>query len=173
MGMRSTPGARGPFPGLRRPVVALLVVAATGGLAGCGGQAREVREAGAYAQRVDRVQGAFERDLEGVRRAAARAVVRRDVERAVERLGMRVDVVERELSAIRPPAPIAAAHRGLVAAYGGWEAPLGAFRRALRDRDPRAAVRARTAFGRQTAEVDRRVNAAAQRINDELRDLSD
>jgi hypothetical protein len=180
MRMRTTPGARGqrsPRPvgrPARRLVGALAAAAAAGGgLAGCGGQAQEIRDAGAYATRVDRVQGGFERDLDDVRRAAARARERSDVERAVDRLSTRVDVVGRDLAAIRPPASIADAHRALVAAYAGWKAPLTAFRRALRDRDPRAAVRARTAFGTDATNVDRRVNAAAQRINDELRDLSD
>lgn len=180
MRIRTTARARRPVPGRRGPLapgrlLALLAASATlgGGLAGCGGQAQEVRDAGAYAIRVDRVQGGFEQDLEDVRRAAARADVRADVERAVARLSGRVDVVERDLVAIRPPRSIAAAHRALVVAYAGWKPPLAAFRRALRDRDPRAAVRARDAFETRTTEVDRRVDAAARRINTELRALSD
>jgi hypothetical protein len=145
----------------------------TGTLAGCGGQAVEVRDAGAYADRVNRVQSQFERDLTGLDRAAVAAEDRRDVERAVARLSDRIAGVQDELRSISPPASVAAAHARLIAAFGRWNAPLQAFRRALRDRDTSATLRAKSAFSTETATVEGEVNAAARAINDRLRSLAD
>jgi hypothetical protein len=154
-----------------RALVAAALMAAT--LAGCGGQAVEVREAGAYADRVNGVQTRFEADLTALNAAADAADDRADVRRAVQRLSDRIAGVQRELTLIRPPAPVADAHRSLIAAFGRWRAPLDAFRRALRERDPRATQRAKTAFSTETGAVEQQVNAAALRINAELRRLAD
>lgn len=187
MPQRTTPGSPGPGApsrgggstrggrsGVRRRLLAVgLAVAAAGGLAGCGGQAQEVRDAGAYATRVNQVQTGFERDLRELNGVADRADVRSDVVAAVQRLDDRIVGVQRELQQIRPPAAAADAHRALIRAFGGWSAPIQQFRRALRDRSPRAARRARSAFGAATMQVEQQVTAAAQKINDALRSLSD
>jgi hypothetical protein len=163
----------GPARRALRPRALLATLAVAGTLAGCGGQATEVREAGAYADRVNQVQTQFERDLTSLDRAADAAEDRRDVERAVQRLSDRIAGVQRELRAVRPPAAVAAAHARLIAAFGRWSAPLQAFRRALRDRDSAATLRAKTAFNTETATVEQEVNAAARAINDRLRSLAD
>ncbi|MGX6448970.1 hypothetical protein ACVU7I_13015 [Patulibacter sp. S7RM1-6] len=142
-------------------------------LAGCGGQAQEVRDAGAYAERVNRVQARFETDLQALNAAADRAEDRRDVQRAVRRLSQRIDGVQAELRAVRPPAVAAQPHARLIAAFGRWKAPLEAFRRALRDRDSRATLRAKSDFSTATTTVEQQVNAAARQINDRLRSLAD
>jgi hypothetical protein len=156
-----------------RPRALLASVAVTLAVAGCGGQAVAVRDAGAYADRVNRVQTRFEQDLAGLDQAADAAQDRRDVQRAVQRLSERIDGVQRELRGIRPPASVAPAHARLIAAFGRWNAPLQAFRRALRDRDSSATLRAKSAFSTETATVEQEVNAAARAINDRLRSLAD
>lgn len=150
---------------------ALALVPAT--LAGCGGQAQEVRDAGAYAERVNRVQARFEQDLGTLNAAADRAEDRRDVQAAVRRLSERIDGVQGELRAIDPPPVAARPHAQLIAAFGRWKAPLEAFRRALRDRDSRATLRAKSDFSTETTAVEQQVNAAARQINDRLRSLAD
>lgn len=156
-----------------RPRASLAAVAVAATLAGCGGQATEVRKAGAYADRVNQVQTQFERDLTSLDGAADAAEDRRDVQRAVQRLSDRIVGVQAELRAIDPPPAVAAAHARLIAAFGRWNAPLQAFRRALRDRDQSATLRAKTAFNTETATVEQEVNAAARAINDRLRSLAD
>lgn len=151
----------------------LAVAATAGGLAGCGGQAREVRDAGVYATAINRVQGGFERDLQDVDAAADRADGRADVVRAVQRLEDRVVGVQRDLRRIRPPEVAADGHRALVAAYVRWGVPIQRFRRALRDRSPRATQRARAAFGTGTMQAEQQVAAAGRTINDQLRSLYD
>lgn len=159
---------------LRAIVVALLLVLApTVALAGCGGQAEQVREAGRYAEQVNAVQESFSRDLVTLKQSTSQLDDRADIDRAVRRLSRRISTVEDELRAITPPEAIADAHRELVTAFNGWKAPLEAFRRALRDRDLAATQRAKTEFSTGTAEVERRINAALDRINEQLRSLSD
>lgn len=159
---------------LRAIVVALLLVLApTVALSGCGGQAEQVREAGRYAEQVNAVQANFERDLRGLKESTSQLDDRADIDRAVRRLNRRISAVEDELRAITPPEAIADAHRELVTAFNGWKAPLEAFRRALRDRDLAATQRAKTEFSTGTAEVEDRINAALDRINERLRSLSD
>lgn len=152
-------------------MLALLVPAAL--LAGCGGQAEEVRQAGAYADRVNQVQARFEQDLVRLKRTADQAEKRTDVERAVQRLSRRIAQVSRELEAIKPPEAVAKPHAELITAFQRWKAPLDAFRRALRDRDLQATFRAKTEFNTETATVEEQVNAARRHINDGLRSLSD
>lgn len=159
---------------LRAIVVAvLLALVPTVALSGCGGQAEQVREAGRYAEQVNAVQARFERDLVELKTSASQLEDRADIDRAVRRLSRRISAVEDELRAIKPPATVADAHQELVAAFNGWKAPLETFRRALRDRDLAATQRAKTEFSTGTAEVEARINAALNRINDQLRSLSD
>ncbi|MFA4929222.1 MAG: hypothetical protein WC558_11945 [Patulibacter sp.] len=159
---------------LRALVLALLLtLAPTLALSGCGGQAEEVREAGRYAEQVNTVQANFERDLVQLKRSTSQLDNRTDIDRAVRRLTRRITGVEDELRKIEPPAAIAAAHRELITAFNGWQAPLEAFRRALRDRDLAATQKAKTDFSTGTAEVEARINTALTRINDQLRSLSD
>ncbi|WP_320671285.1 hypothetical protein [Patulibacter defluvii] len=157
----------------RRGLPAALATIALAALTGCGGQAEQVREAGAYADRVNRIQQAFERDLERLNRTLPQADRRADVERAVTRLRDRIDGAERQLQAVRPPSVVADAHASLVQAFARWKAPLDEFRRALRDREPRATLRAKTRFDTETASVEGRVNDARRRINEGLRSLAD
>lgn len=157
----------------RRFAVGLVAVAAAAGLAGCGGQAQEVRDAGVYATAINRVQGGFERDLQEVDAAAGRADGRADVVRAVQRLDDRVVGVQRDLRDIRPPAVAAGGHRALITAYVRWNVPIRQFRRALRDRSPRATQRARAAFGTGTMQAEQQVAAAGRTINAQLRSLYD
>jgi hypothetical protein len=143
-------------------------------LAGCGGQAQEVRDALTYTGRVNRVQANFERDLGELRAAADRAEVRGDVERAVRRLSRSIAGVQRDLAGIRPPATVAGLHRELIVAFGRWDAPLRRFGRALRtERSTAGLRRARDQFVRDTATVERGLGTTAGRINDRLRSLSD
>lgn len=159
---------------LRAIVVALLLVLVpTAALSGCGGQAEQVREAGRYAEQVNAVQESFSRDLVTLKQSTSQLDDRADIDRAVRRLSRRISTVEDELRAITPPEAIADAHRELVTAFNGWKAPLEAFRRALRDRDLAATQRAKTEFSTGTAEVEARINAALDRINKQLRSLSD
>ncbi len=159
---------------LRTIVIAvLLALVPAVALSGCGGQAEQVREAGRYAEQVNAVQARFEQDLVTLKQSTSQLEDRRDIDRAVRRLARRIAAVEDELSAITPPDAIADAHRELVTAFNGWKAPLEAFRRALRDRDLAATQRAKTAFSTGTAEVEAKINAALNRINDQLRSLSD
>lgn len=172
--MRRVFGRRWGALRLRVPLLAVLaLLVPAGALAGCGGQAEEVRQAGAYADRVNQVQSRFERDLLRLKRTADEAEKRPDVERAVERLGSRIAQVSQELKTIEPPAAVAKPHAELIAAFQRWKAPLDAFRRALRDRDLQATFRAKTEFNTETAVVEEQVNAARRRINDGLRSLSD
>lgn len=159
----------------RSRTAAVAVVLLTGPLlAGCGGQAQEVRDALSYTASVNRVQSGFERDLLELRRAADRAEVPADVERAVGRLGRSVDGVQVQLRRIRPPGTVATLHRDLIVAFGRWTPPLERFGRALRTTRSAAAMRrSREAFVRDTAAVERGLSTAARRINDRLRSLSD
>ncbi|CAB4923441.1 unannotated protein [freshwater metagenome] len=161
--------------GLRRRVLGgALALAAGAGLAGCGGQAQEVRDALTYTGSVNRVQAGFERDLDELRRSADRAEVPADVERAVARLARSVDGVQGDLRRIRPPGAVTTLHRDLIAAFARWSPPLERFARALRARrSPIALRRARDAFVRDTATVERGLGVAAGRVNDRLRSLSD
>lgn len=154
-------------------VTVLLALVPAVALGGCGGQAEQVREAGRYAEQVNAVQANFERDLVRLKRSTSQLDDRADIDRAVRRLARRISAVEDELRRIAPPAAIADAHRELVTAFSGWKAPLEAFRRALRDRDLAATQRAKTEFSTGTAAVEQRINAALNRINDQLRSLSD
>lgn len=159
---------------LRRPAVVVVAALAASGLAGCGGQAQEVRDALTYTGSVNRVQAGFERDLSELRRAADRAEVPADVERAVTRLSRSVDGVQGDLRRIRPPSTVTTLHRELITAFARWSPPLQRFSRALRARRSTAALRrARDAFVRDTATVERGLGVAARRINDRLRSLSD
>lgn len=159
---------------LRAIVVALLLVLVpTAALSGCGGQAEQVREAGRYAEQVNAIQESFASDLVKLKQSTSQLDDRADIDRAVRRLSRRISAVEDELRAVTPPAAIADAHRELVTAFNGWKAPLEAFRRALRDRDLAATQRAKTEFSTGTAEVEARINAALDRINKQLRSLSD
>lgn len=167
-GARSRRGSAGRLVALA--VAALLGVV----LAGCGGQAQQVRDALSYTSKVNRVQAGFERDLGDLRRAADRAEVPEDVERAVARLSRSVDGVQADLRRIDPPSTVTALHRDLIAAFGRWTAPLDRFRRALGSRRTTAALRrARDAFVRDTSAVEQGLGVAAKRINDRLRSLSD
>ncbi|MGE4427307.1 MAG: hypothetical protein AB7G37_12715 [Solirubrobacteraceae bacterium] len=160
----------------RPPRIASLVlsfVAVLMLLAGCGGQAQEVRDGDRYADRVNRVQQRFERDLQAVRKTVAGAEDRSDVERVARRLSQRINAVEEQLGEIRPPAVVADAHHELVAAFARWRAPVDAFRRALRDRDVDATLQAKARFDNETAAVEERVNDARRKINDGLRKLAD
>lgn len=154
-------------------VMLLLALVPTAALSGCGGQAEQVREAGRYAEQVNAVQANFERDLVELKRSTSQLDDRADIDRAVRRLSRRISAVEDELRAITPPEAVADAHAELVTAFNGWKAPLEAFRRALRDRDLAATQRAKTEFSTGTAAVEARINAALNRINDQLRSLSD
>lgn len=159
---------------LRAIVVAfLLVLVPTAALSGCGEQAEQVREAGRYAEQVNAVQESFSQDLVTLKQSTSQLDDRADIDRAVRRLSRRISTVEDELRAITPPAAIADAHHELVTAFNGWKAPLEAFRRALRDRDLAATQRAKTEFSTGTAEVEARIGAALDRINQQLRSLSD
>ena len=162
---------------LARPNVSLRRLAVAAGatvlLAGCGGQAQEVRDAGAYAARVNAVQSRFERDLAALNRTVEAASEREDVTRAAVTLQRRIDGVEQELRGIRPPEAVATPHRELISAFERWQAPLRAFRRSLRDRDLQAALRAKVRFDTETQAVEERVNEARRRINDGLRSLAD
>ncbi|WP_210491935.1 hypothetical protein [Patulibacter sp. SYSU D01012] len=160
-------------PRIRALAVAGVLAVVPPALAGCGGQAQQVRDAGVYAERVNQVQARFERDLGTLNAAADRAEDRRDVQTAVRRLSRRIDGVQAELRAITPPAVAADPHARLIAAFGRWKAPLEAFRRALRDRDPRATLRAKSDFSTETTAVEQQVNTAARQINDRLRSLAD
>lgn len=175
-----SPAPRSPRrPGSRRrpwasAVAVLAVTAAAGGLAGCGGQAQDVRDALTYTGDVNRVQQGFERDLRDLRLAADRAEVPADVERAVRRLGRSVTGVQADLRRIRPPGPVVGLHRDLIAAFARWDAPLRRFGRALGTRRSARGLRvARDVFVRETATVERGLSVAARRINDRLRRLSD
>lgn len=154
-------------------VAVLLALVPAVVLSGCGQQAEQVREAGRYAEQVNAVQANFERDLVELKRSTSQLDDRADIDRAVRRLSRRISAVEDELRAITPPEAIADAHQELVTAFNGWKAPLEAFRRALRDRDLAATQRAKTEFSTGTAEVEARINAALNRVNDQLRSLSD
>ncbi|EHN11069.1 hypothetical protein PAI11_20660 [Patulibacter medicamentivorans] len=168
---------RSPLAALRhRALPALLVVTALAGggaLSGCGGQAEEVRQAGAYADRVNRIQQTFEQDLQRLNKTVPLADKRADVDRAVRRLRDSIDGVERQLQGVKPPSVVADAHAALVEAFARWKAPLDEFRRSLRDREPRATLRAKTRFDTETATVEARVNDARRRINEGLRSLAD
>ncbi|MCK9247663.1 MAG: hypothetical protein M0P31_01610 [Solirubrobacteraceae bacterium] len=142
-------------------------------LTGCGGQAQEVRDGDRYADRVNRVQQRFERDLQAVRKSVAGAEDRADVQRVARRLSQRINAVEQQLGAIEPPEVVADAHRRLVDAFARWRAPVDAFRRALRDRDVDATLQAKATFDTETAAVEERVNDARSRINEGLRKLAD
>lgn len=159
---------------LRAVVVAVvLALVPTVALSGCGGQAEQVREAGRYAEQVNAVQANFERDLVQLKQSTSQLDDRADIDRAVRRLTRRIAAVEDELRRIDPPPAVAEAHRELITAFNGWQAPLEAFRRALRNRDLAATQRAKTDFSTGTAEVEARINVALKRINDQLRSLSD
>lgn len=161
--------------GARAALAAALVPVATAvALTGCGGQAREVRDALTYTGEVNRVQAAFERDLRELRTAAGRAEVPADVRRAVDRLSRSISRVQADLRGIAPPPKVAGLHRDLIAAFGRWTAPLQRFRTALRKRRTTPALqRAQEEFVRDSAAVERGLGVAARRINDRLRRLSD
>ncbi len=158
---------------LRRSLVLLLAVLAAVGATGCGGQAEEVREANAYAERVNAIQAAFERDLATLNRTVSAARERQDVADAAARLQRRIDGVRKELEAVQAPAAVAGAHRSLIAAFQQWAVPLREFRRSLRRRDIQAALRAKVRFDSESGAVVERVNDARRRINEALRELSD
>lgn len=172
--MRHVPGQPSGAFRLRALLLTLvLLVVPAGALAGCGGQAEQVREAGRYTDRVNEVQAAFERDLLQLKRSTGQLEERADIDRAVRRLSRRIGQVESDLRAIKPPAVAAKPHADLVAAFNGWKAPLETFRRALRDRDMAATQKAKTDFNTGTATVEQQINDALRRINDQLRSLSD
>jgi len=173
-GHRRARGRRTPPAGRLRLAAVALVASCGVALAGCGGQAQEVRDALEYTGSVNRVQTAFERDLGELRRAADRAEVPDDVARAVARFSRSIDGVQADLRRIDPPASVVTLHRELIVAFGRWSVPLDRLRRALRtERTTRALRRARDSFVRDTSSVEGGLTRAAQRINDRLRSLSD
>lgn len=172
--VRPVPGQPRGARRLRATAVAVaLALVPTVALSGCGGQAEQVREAGRYAEQVNAVQERFSRDLVTLKQQTSQLDDRKDIDRAVRRLTRRIDAVEGELRAVDAPDVVSDAHRELITAFNGWKVPLEAFRRALRDRDLAATQRAKTDFSTGTAEVERRINQALERINDQLRSLSD
>ncbi len=154
-------------------LTALLLVLPATALAGCGDQAEQVREAGRYAEQVNAVQAAFERDLLELKQSTSQLDERADIDREVRRLTRRITTVEDELRAIDAPETVADEHGQLIAAFRGWKDPLEAFRRALRDRDLAATQRAKTDFSTGTAQVEERIQDALDGINKQLRSLSD
>lgn len=151
-----------------------LAVLASVVLAGCGGQAQEVRDALAYTAEVNRVQAGFERDLRELRAAAGRAEVPDDVRRAVDRLSRSITGVQRDLRGIAPPPKVATLHRELITAFGRWTPPLQRFRTALRTKRTTAGLRAaQRSFVRDSGSVERGLGVAARRINGTLLRLSD
>ncbi len=154
-------------------VAVVLALAPAAALSGCGEQAEQVREAGRYAEQVNLVQSEFERDLVELKQSTSQLDDRSDIDREVRRLARRINAVEDDLRKIPAPETVADAHRELITAFNGWQEPLETFRRALRDRDLAATQRAKTDFSTGTADVEARINKALNRINDQLRSLSD
>lgn len=168
--VRSIPGV----PRRRRRVLAGVgALAIAIGTTGCGEQAREVREANAYVERVNGVQQRFARDLQQLSGPIAEATTVPQVQRETRRFQRAIEGTQGSLQAIRPPTPLRASHRRLVNAYGTWSTPLRTFRTALRERDRAAILEAKSRFSTATTQATVELRAASTQINERVGALSD
>ena len=142
-------------------VLALALVAASGGCGGGTSRADETR----YVEAVNQAQDGFARTLDRL----STSITARQDRRTLRSFARAVDAAVVELRRVSPPGRVKDLHGRLVAQVASYGRPIATARSAFAMQDPRLIIAAQGRFVGAVTRTGERVNRTIAAINERLR----